>query len=182
MQSISNSNFGPLIAYLVPGATALWGISYSVPAVRTWFATTSGDPPTIGGFLYLTIASIACGMVVTAIRWASVDSLHRLTGLSSRPLDFEKLHGRVDAFNLLIEIHYRHYQFYANMAVATLIAFGGYRFSVGWSDYFGVLEGVFLTFEAIFISTSRDTLNKYYRRTEQLLGTLDHSATGDCPA
>ena len=28
-------------------------------------------------------------------------------------LDFSAIPGKVDAYNLLIEIHYRHYQFYA---------------------------------------------------------------------
>ena len=27
MQSVTNANFGPLLAYLIPGATALFGIS-----------------------------------------------------------------------------------------------------------------------------------------------------------
>jgi hypothetical protein len=32
MQSISNDTFGPLVAYLVPGATALIGLSPFLPA------------------------------------------------------------------------------------------------------------------------------------------------------
>ena len=38
MQSVSNANFGPLIAYLVPGATALWAMSEFSPTIRSWFA------------------------------------------------------------------------------------------------------------------------------------------------
>src|SRR5690349_19527950 len=81
MQSISNANFGPLIAYLVPGATALWGLSQFSPSIHAWFAATPADAATIGGFLYLTIASLAVGMTVTAIRWALIDMLHAVTGL-----------------------------------------------------------------------------------------------------
>jgi hypothetical protein len=68
MQSVSNDTFGPLIAYLVPGATALYGLSPYVPAVQSWFACTPGDAPTIGGFLYLTVAALAVGMTVSAVR------------------------------------------------------------------------------------------------------------------
>ena len=108
MQSVTNANFGPLIAYLVPGATALFGISEFSLALRSWFAVVPPQAPTIGGSLYLTVASIACGMVVSAIRWAIVDTFHRMMGLPMQALDFSKLGQNVEAFNLLIEIHYRH--------------------------------------------------------------------------
>lgn len=168
MQSVTNANFGPLVAYLVPGATALFGISEFFPALRSWFATSPSDAPSIGGFLYLTIASLACGMVVTAIRWAVVDTFHRLTGLPPPALNFSKLGPNVEAFSLLIEIHYRHYLYYANEFCALFIAYFCYRINHGfWS--FGWLDAGFVVLEAIFLLTSRDTLAKYYRRTQQLL-------------
>jgi hypothetical protein len=166
--TISNTNFGPLVAYLIPGATVLLGLSPFAPPLQIWLATATTDAPTIGGFLYLTVASLAAGMTVSAVRWACVDTLHGLVGLKPPRLDFSVLGANVDAFMLLIEIHYRHYQFYANMFVATLIGYVAYRLSpgraaLGWFDL-GVL---FL--EAIFLAASRDTLRKYYERSEQLL-------------
>lgn len=113
IHSVTNDTFGPLIAYLVPGATALFGLSPFIPAVQSWFASTPGDAPTIGGFLYLTVASLAMGMTVSAVRWVVVDTLHARTGLRSPPLDFSRLGPNVAAMQLLIEIHYRHYQFYS---------------------------------------------------------------------
>jgi hypothetical protein len=169
VQSISNANFGPLIAYLVPGATALWGFSRFSAPLRSWFAFTEVDAPTISGFLYLTVASLADGMTVTAIRWAFVDLLHAKTGLRPPSLDFARLGGRVDAFNLLIEIHYRHYQFYANMFVATAIAFVCQRSAISVGRGLGWLDVGFVIFEVVFFFTSRDTLRKYYQRTRQLL-------------
>ena len=169
MQSVSNANFGPLIAYLVPGATALWGFSRFSAPLRSWFAFTAVDAPTISGFLYLTVASLAVGMTVTAIRWASVDVLHAKTGLRPPALNFARLAGNVDAFNLLIEIHYRHYQFYANMFVATAIAFACQRSAIGTGFGLGWLDAGFVALEAVFFYTSRDTLQKYYQRTRQLL-------------
>ena len=172
MQNITNANFGPLIAYLVPGATALWGISEFHPALRSWFAFASPEAPTIGGFLYLTVASIACGMVVNAIRWAVVDSFHRKTGLPLPPLDFSQLGHNVEAFNLLIEIHYRHYQFYSGMCVATLIAYLSHRSRHGGFWPLGWLDVGFLAIEIIFLLTSRNTLRNYYSRGTQLLGSV----------
>ena len=106
-------------------------------------------------------------MTVTAIRWASVDLLHAKTGLRPPALNFARLAGNVDAFNMLIEIHYRHYQFYANMFVATAIAFACQRSAISVGP--GWLDSGFIALEAVFFYTSRDTLQKYYQRTRQLL-------------
>lgn len=167
MHSVSNDNFGPLIAYLVPGATVLVGVSPSSPTLQQWLATAPAASPTIGGFLYITVASLAVGMTLSAIRWLLVDTLHRITGLPSPAFDFAELAASVEAYILLIEIHYRHYQFYANMLIAVAVVYGGYRVrlgghAVGWVDLgVVVLEGVFFV-------TSRDTLRKYYSRSLQL--------------
>src|SRR3990172_7067904 len=91
MQPVTNDNFGPLVAYLVPGATVLLGFSQFSPTLRVWFGTPPADAPTLGGFLYLTVASIAAGMTVSAIRWAVVDTLHSMTGLPLPPLHFSPL-------------------------------------------------------------------------------------------
>jgi len=169
MQSVSNANFGPLIAYLVPGATALFGLSQFSPALRAWFAIAPTDAPTIGGFLYLTVASLTAGMTVSAIRWALVDTLHGVTGLPMPALDFSKLGRNVEAFGLLIRIHYEHYQFYANMFVATAVAYTCYRVSLGGPIRLGWLDVGFAVLEVIFLATSRDTLRRYYTRGQQLL-------------
>lgn len=169
MQSVSNANFGPLVAYLVPGATVLTGASQFLPAIRAWFAVTPPDAPTIGGFLYLTVASLAAGMTVNAVRWALIDRLHGWTGLAMPPMDFSKLGPNVEAFSLLIRIHYEHYQYFANMVVASAAAYACYRVRIGGLLPVGWPDVGFVLLEAVFLITSRDTLRKYYHRGAQLL-------------
>ena len=70
---------------------------------------------------------------------------------------------------MLIEIHYRHYQFYANMFVATAIAFACQRSAIGGTVRPGWFDVAFIVLEAVFFYASRDTLRKYYQRTRQLL-------------
>lgn len=165
---VSNDNFGPLIAYLVPGATVLLGASQFSPTLRSWFAAAPADAPTIGGFLYLTVASLGVGMTVSAVRWAIIDQFHARTGIRIPSRNFSKLGRNVEAFNLLIRIHYEHYQFYANMFVGLAIAYACFRFNVGdfspsWLDL------GFVILELIFFATSRDTLKNYCVRSQQLL-------------
>ena len=178
VKDVTSNNFGVLIAYLVPGATALWGLSSFSPSLRAWFASTPSNAPTISGFLYLTVASLAVGMTVTAIRWACVDLIHAAMGLTAPELDFSQLPGKVDAYRLLIEIHYVHYQFYANAFVATAIASICHRITVQPPCRISWIDPGFVLVEAIFFLTSRDTLRKYHQRTEQLLRSPQPDSMG----
>ncbi len=169
---MTNDNFGPLIAYLLPGATALLGLSWFSPTLQAWFAIGPENAPTIGGFLYLTAAALTAGMTVSAIRWLVIDTLHNRTGIPAPALDFGKLGPNVEGFAILIDIHYRHYLFHANMAVATAFAYVSYRLesdvaTIGWLDAAVVL------IETVFFVTSRDNLRKYYDRSQQLLSTFE---------
>lgn len=168
MQSVSNDNFGPLIAYLLPGATVLVGLSPFSATLQSWLTTVPADAPTIGGFLYLTVASLAAGMTVSTVRWVIVDTVHAWTGLPPPVLDFSRLGNNVDAYGMLIEIHYRHYQFHANMLVAVAFAYVCLRINGGIP--YGWPDGAVLLVEGAFFLTSRDNLRKYYARTQQLLG------------
>ena len=74
-----------------------------------------------------------------------------------------RLAGKVEELRLLIEIHYRHYQFYANMLVALVWSYAISGCSSGWR---GVAYWIVAL---VFLFASRDALRKYYERTGQLL-------------
>lgn len=171
MNEVASDNFGFLIAYLLPGATVLWGLSPYSALLRSWFTVTPADAPTIGGFLYLTVASLAAGMTVSAVRWLIVDTAHALSGVSVPSLNFSKLGANVEAFSLLIDIHYRFFQFHANMVVAVLIAYVAYRANLGQQGSWGWPDVGVAVLEVVFFVTSRDNLKKYYARAASLLGT-----------
>jgi hypothetical protein len=59
-------------------------------------------------------------MGASAVRWATIDTIHHRTGLPPPVLDFSRLQANLDAFQLAVEHNYRHYQFYANMIVGSL--------------------------------------------------------------
>lgn len=77
MRGLSEGSFGFVIAYLVPGLVGLSVVSDFLPAVEPWLR--GGDnPPTVGGFLYGTLAALASGLTISAIRWLTLDQLHHL--------------------------------------------------------------------------------------------------------
>src|SRR5947209_5196133 len=87
----SINNFGLLIAYVLPGFTALWGISLVTDRLGPWLFHPPADPPTVGGFLYVTLASVVAGLTVSTVRWLIIDVVHHQTGLRPPPRDFARL-------------------------------------------------------------------------------------------
>lgn len=172
MQTVSINNFGFLIAYLVPGFTTLWGISFFSTTVQSWIRVLPSEAPTVGGFLYVTIGSVAVGLTISTIRWLVIDTIHHWTGISDPGWNFSKLQKNINAFDRLIEIHYHYYQFYANMLIATVFVYISARISSGFQKIpFGWAEVIFLFLALLFFAGSRDTLKKYYRRIDMFLGT-----------
>lgn len=168
MKDVNSTNFGYLIAYLAPGFATLWGLSEFSPALRTWLSVTGSSQPSLGSFLYVTVASTVSGVTVSAVRWAILDSFHHATGIHPPRLDFSKLRHTAAEFSVLIEIHYRYYQCYSNMLVSVFVLYLGRR-SHGWTASPGWLDLGFAALALILFAGSRDTLGRYYRRTEQLL-------------
>lgn len=161
-------DFGLLISLLLPGFIVLLGMSHHSATIQTWIGSSVPDAPSLGGFLYLTVAAIFAGLVVSTIRWLVIDSVHRLTGLKQPNWNFAKLSDRQEGFAMLIDVHYRYYQFYANSMVAIVFfavsrwlanGFAGWELAVG------------IALEVLFFAGSRDTLRKYYQRVDALLAS-----------
>ena len=170
MRDVTSENFGLLIAYLLPGFVVLWGARPLVPGVALWLAASPGTAPTVGGFLYATLGSVAAGMFVSALRWAVIDTLHHHTGIPEPRWDFARFPANAAAIDSLVYDHYRYYQHYANMLVALGIAYAARAWAGeifpgqgGWWDLGFLLVGV------VLYLGSRDALRKYYQRTASIL-------------
>ena len=171
MKEISSSNFGLLIAFILPGFMVLCGVSYYSETVRVWLNASNDSAPTVGGFMYVTLASVGAGMTASTIRWAIIDTIHGWTGLRQPQWDFGQLQENVAAYNVLNEIHYKYYQFHGNSQVALVFVYlarrmhyGFFSLPLGWSD------AGFLLLSIILLVGSRDTLRKYYSRVNDILG------------
>lgn len=179
MGELSARNFGLLIAYVLPGFVALAGLSLRCDAARLWLFGPDGTGPSAGSIPCTLIASVAAGMTASAVRWAVVDTLHHATGVARPAWNDARLTDRLPAYELLIEIHYRYYQFYANSLVGGLFAYGLWRSHAAersgpsWPD----AAAVFLVL--VFYAGSRDTLRKYYSRTALLLGVVGREVAHD---
>lgn len=179
MGDLSGRNFGLLIAYVLPGFLALWGLSYVSEPVRLWLQGVGTGGPSVGSALYVLLASIGCGMTASIVRWALIDTLHHQTGLTKPVLDESKLPDRLEAFDYIVENHYRYHQFAGNTAVAALVAYGCWRSGAGSGQPVGAQEFFLAVVIAVFLLGSRDALSKYYARSVLLLGTVPKESRHD---
>jgi hypothetical protein len=166
---ISARQFGLFIAYLLPGFIGLFGLTPLVPEVLVWLQpVTSG----LGASLLAIIGAMTLGMTLSCFRWLLIDTVHHRTGIVPPDWDDTRLDQSLDAFNYLVENHYRYYQFYANTLIAVLWTYSLHRFMrtsplLG----FGTDSGV-LILCAVLFAGSRDALAKYYLRTGRLIGQV----------
>lgn len=170
MQTLTEKNFGYVIAFLIPGFIGLWGVSYISPLARSWVMNTPNRIPTIGGFLYTTLASITMGLIIHTVRWAFLDTLHSRTGLAKPKLDFSRFKEVMKEFDYINENHGRYYQFYGNTLIAIILTYTIRQISLQkppWSDWI-IMVGVLALLGILFIG-SRDSLRKVHERTAALM-------------
>lgn len=170
MTDFSGKHFGLLIAYVLPGFIAIWGAQPLSPMITNWLSVTPALPAGLAAVVFVGMASVAAGMTVSAARWLVVDSAHAWTGLPRPQWDDAALPEKLEAFEAIVEAHYRYYQFYANMLISSLFTLG-VALSTGqvWAGSQPHLMAI-LVIDLIFVLMSRDTLRKYYRRSVRLLG------------
>jgi hypothetical protein len=159
----------------------MWGASYVSPTLRVWLGTAPTETATLGGFLYVTIASILAGLIVSTIRWLVIDTLLHWTGIPRLQWDFTRLQAHIGAYSILNENHYRYYQWYSGMVVAIVAVIAFRRLSLGpledlWTDAGLAVLAVLLLVGA------RDTFSKYYLRLNQLLTDGDEGPKKASPA
>ena len=106
MSELTNKNFGLLIAYVLPGFLTLLGISRYSQSLASLVRYTPHGAPTVAGFLYITLGSLLAGLTISALRWATIDTFHHVTGLKTPDFEFSLLDERLEGFLQLATVQF----------------------------------------------------------------------------
>jgi hypothetical protein len=173
MKEITDKNFGLIIAFLLPGFLLVWLLSLSDFGNAEVWLKSFGDP-SVSGFPYVTLASLALGLIISAVRWAVIDQILRchyfLRHQKHLPkIDFSKLSdpNKFAVFQGANENHYRYYQYYSNTLVGIVVGFSIYQFrSTKWAPaLIWVIFGVLIV---VLFLASKDCLFKYHERASEI--------------
>lgn len=170
MKPVTHQSLGIVIAYLLPGFAALAALSLHSSTVHAWFDASGRDAPTVGGFLYVTVASLGLGLFLNSARGLTLDPLYHRLGVRKHSWDYSRLQANIVAVEFILTQQFRHYQFTGNMLAAVLIAYPLIELSdlqLNWTARLAL----FASGAVLFLSAKR-LLQNYYRRLDEILGAL----------
>lgn len=159
--------FGLLIAFLLPGFLVIFGYSLLVPALSDWLLTTSAaQGPSVGGFLFSTLASLMVGLLISAVRCVTVDPFLYYVTCLPKPQQKNESLGEADklkGFEAAIENHYRYFQCYSHSWIASIVVVTGIIYiHPEWNLCYVVIATLILS--VVLIWVSREELRSYNDR------------------
>ncbi len=163
IKDVTSTTFGLIIAYLLPGLTAFYGLSFFSARVRNWFDQIFAGKASGGLILFMIFGAIVIGLQLSAVRWLVFEEIlcrhcrfdvTALSGISDA--------GRFAAYRLIIDEQLRYHQFWGAMSLAQPVLFWGWITSqeapaiLTWSSAF-----LALVCEGITIVAAIESLNRY---------------------
>jgi hypothetical protein len=172
------SSFGVAIAFLLPGFVGLWGASRFLQPLGKWFEQAAQADSGTGVVLFIIIAALAMGVVISAARIVTVELVFRgigklvaKTGLHGKGMDFKRLatnDAALKALDFLNEGLYRFYLFYANMAVAVALAYVALVLK-GSMHLAKTNLTIFSVIEAVLLIGGADAFARYWKHANEVL-------------
>lgn len=163
-------DFGLIIAFLIPGFILWTGLSLTFPELALPLVHVEVQESSVGGFLFVALASLALGLLLSAMRWLLLDHLFVLFGIKAPTMDFSKLKdpNAFAAYIGVVDNHYRYYQYYSNSLIGGLVALAFHVAFGGRSISYFEITAIVLVGVALLLA-SADSLRKYYGRGGAIL-------------
>jgi hypothetical protein len=129
-------DFGILIAFILPGSVAVYGLRYVSPRINALWSMLEPGQFVIGPLILLALATLAVGLIVSSLRVVLLEPIFHVTGVRQENVDYQKL-ANVDQrefFKEMIKNIYRYEQFYGNTLLALLFC-SFLRYFVGKTSF-----------------------------------------------
>ena len=163
--------FGLAISYLMPGMVALYGLSYRLPDLRKWFGFVAEHETTFAGFLFVMVASVGTGVMLSAVRSFVLEDVTKLA--KPRTGDLSKRAAVEATYQALICDHYNYYKCYGNTAVAVAVFAVFYLWTnanalTGWTWVWSIVG--LLAVVALLVYKALDCIDRFEAKRGDLLG------------
>ena len=172
METIAPLNFSLVIAYLLPGFVSLYSLTYLSTRVKILFDAIGNKDSNLGSSFIIIISSLACGVIISAIRALILDQLQEKTGIQKPPFDYSKLknEGTRKAFNDCIPNTWRYTQSYGNMfiALSMLLILKIFFTKLDWENQWHIVSILAITVAILFFC-HRNSLNNTYKTINDIL-------------
>jgi hypothetical protein len=127
IRDVTSTTFGLIIAYFLPGITALYGLSFFSARAASWFDRITAGDASGGLILFMIFGAIAIGLQLSAIRsFIFEELLCRDCRFDAKALSGISDPGRFAASRLLIDEQLRYHQFWGAMSLTQPILFWGW--------------------------------------------------------
>ena len=164
-------SFGLIIAFLIPGMVGLYAVSFYVPVIREWFGIAVAQSTTIGGFLFVIVASLGMGVFISGVRWLVLERMFwnrtppTLNAVGRRATQTELVYQN------LVWQFYDFYLFYANMLFAIVLLYLAWVFVEWWPEGVKLVATTALLIPTCFVlyKSARNSLNRFDQRRESVL-------------
>lgn len=165
---------GFVIAFVAPGFVAFLALSYHLPAAGAWMDAASKAEQGVGVFLFVLLASLAMGLIVSGVRALTIDNILCCQWLPRRFIVRRPVirWDKVDSETLPIVLTvrdalYRHYQFYSNTLVALIFWTLSHATAEVASLSYGQMVVIIIALIALLFS-ARDSLLRYTNAVNQM--------------
>jgi hypothetical protein len=177
MPDISSTFFGFTIAFLAPGMVGLFSLKYWFASVNQAFHTILTAKANAGLFLFVILAALVLGLVVSAIRWVLFEVILERLAKSwvGDPPTEDQMEGKFDpahlaALRAAVDETYRYHQLYGGLAITFPALFVGWLRTHGnWSTCQLVLLWVgFTVLELLMIAGALDARRRYHKYSKSI--------------
>jgi hypothetical protein len=173
MTDITSTSFGLIVAFLLPGLTALMSLTFWSISVRRLFQAFLSAEANVGLFLLVVLTALTMGLLITVVRWV-VFECWLCRSYKLQPGDYVSLgqKDRLEAYRAAVDEHYRYHQFWGGMTVALVMFYAGWWHSVHSTlDCLSTLWSllVFLVLEVLMVVAAIVAYRNYVMRSKSIM-------------
>ena len=120
MDKIYSSSFGLVIAFLLPGFIAFYGMINWIGNFNIIYNNLFISSSFLGAFSLIIVISLILGLIITSIKWVLYENiLDKSQTLDDNSFkDIGSNRDKLIAFRAAVDEHYRYHQFWSNTSIA----------------------------------------------------------------